>query len=263
MSLESTGARCEQMAQHMLIHGTPFDPAEIVRRIEAVDDAAIGRVVARWRAAPPTLAALGPLEPARGFRPAAGPARRLSERPRTDGAATQDLPPPVSGPRGAVSAGRRPGLPAPARARRLRGMGEPARPLARFSCAVGADLAARRAEPSELSGAARPLRRGLAHRPGLQFLHLRTDDEALAGGIGLSNMRRGVAETASLGYWVGEPFARQRYMTRGAAAGPRFRLRPAAAAPASRPPACRPTCRAARCCCAPASSRKATPATTC
>jgi predicted Zn-dependent peptidase len=61
MSLESTGARCEQMAQHMLIHGTPFDPADIVRRIEAVDDAAIGRVVASWRSAPPTLAALGPV----------------------------------------------------------------------------------------------------------------------------------------------------------------------------------------------------------
>ena len=61
MSLESTSARCEQMAQHMLIHGTPFDPADIVARIEAVDDAAIGRVVAGWRAAPPTLTALGPV----------------------------------------------------------------------------------------------------------------------------------------------------------------------------------------------------------
>jgi len=61
MSLESTGARCEQMAQHMLIHGTPFDPADLVRRLEAVDDAAIGRVVAGWRSAPPTLAALGPV----------------------------------------------------------------------------------------------------------------------------------------------------------------------------------------------------------
>jgi predicted Zn-dependent peptidase len=61
MSLESSSARCEQLAQHMLIHGTPFDPADLVRRIEAVDDAAIGRVVAAWRAAPPTLVALGPL----------------------------------------------------------------------------------------------------------------------------------------------------------------------------------------------------------
>ena len=61
MSLESSSARCEQLAQHLLIHGKPFDPLDIVGRIETVDDAAIRRVVARWRAAPPTLAALGPL----------------------------------------------------------------------------------------------------------------------------------------------------------------------------------------------------------
>ena len=61
MSLESTSARCEQMAQHMLIHGTPFDPADLVRRIEAVDDAAVARVVSGWRAGPPTLVALGPV----------------------------------------------------------------------------------------------------------------------------------------------------------------------------------------------------------
>ena len=61
MSLESTSARCEQLAQHLLIHGTPFNPPEIVRRIEEVDDAAIRRVVGRWRSAPPTLAAVGPL----------------------------------------------------------------------------------------------------------------------------------------------------------------------------------------------------------
>jgi predicted Zn-dependent peptidase len=60
MSLESTSARCEQMAQHMLIHGTPFDPADIVSRIEAVDDAAISRLVAHWHSASPTLVALGP-----------------------------------------------------------------------------------------------------------------------------------------------------------------------------------------------------------
>jgi predicted Zn-dependent peptidase len=61
MSLESTGARCEQMAQYMLIHGTLFDPADMVQKIEAVDNAAIQRVVAKWRSAPPTLAALGPV----------------------------------------------------------------------------------------------------------------------------------------------------------------------------------------------------------
>jgi len=61
MSLESTSARCEQLAQHLLIHGTPFDPVDIVTRIEAVDDDAIRRVVARWRSGPPTLVGLGPV----------------------------------------------------------------------------------------------------------------------------------------------------------------------------------------------------------
>jgi predicted Zn-dependent peptidase len=61
MSLESTSARCEQLAQHLLIHGVPFDPPNVVRRIEEVDDPAIRRVVARWRLGPPTMAAVGPL----------------------------------------------------------------------------------------------------------------------------------------------------------------------------------------------------------
>jgi [ribosomal protein S5]-alanine N-acetyltransferase len=44
------------------------------------------------------------------------------------------------------------------------------------------------------------------------FIYRRADD-ALVGGIGLSNVRRGVAETGSLGYWIGEPHARHGYMT--------------------------------------------------
>jgi predicted Zn-dependent peptidase len=67
MSLESTSARCEQLAQHLLIHGTPFDPVEIVGHIEAVDGDAVRRVLARWRSAPPTLAALGPLSNLEAF----------------------------------------------------------------------------------------------------------------------------------------------------------------------------------------------------
>ncbi len=35
----------------------------------------------------------------------------------------------------------------------------------------------------------------------------------LAGGLTLSNIRRGAAQTASLGYWIGLPFARQGLMT--------------------------------------------------
>ena len=47
---------------------------------------------------------------------------------------------------------------------------------------------------------------------GYNFLIFR-NDETLLGGIGLSNLRRGVCETASLGYWIGEPFAGQGFMT--------------------------------------------------
>jgi ribosomal-protein-alanine N-acetyltransferase len=39
------------------------------------------------------------------------------------------------------------------------------------------------------------------------------NDETLVGGVGLSNVRRGVSETASLGYWIGKRFARQGLMT--------------------------------------------------
>jgi ribosomal-protein-alanine N-acetyltransferase len=48
---------------------------------------------------------------------------------------------------------------------------------------------------------------------GYSFFVFRPGDDALVGGIGLSNVRRGVAETASLGYWTGQRYARQGYMT--------------------------------------------------
>jgi ribosomal-protein-alanine N-acetyltransferase len=45
------------------------------------------------------------------------------------------------------------------------------------------------------------------------FLIFRTQDNALVGGLTLANIRRGVAQTGSIGYWVGAPFARHGYMT--------------------------------------------------
>jgi ribosomal-protein-alanine N-acetyltransferase len=50
------------------------------------------------------------------------------------------------------------------------------------------------------------------------FLLFRRSDNALLGGITLTNIRRGVAQSGSLGYWVGAPFAHQGYMTRGVSA---------------------------------------------
>ena len=43
------------------------------------------------------------------------------------------------------------------------------------------------------------------------FIFRRADDE-LVGGLTLSNVRRGVCQAASLGYWMGAPFAGQGYM---------------------------------------------------
>src|SRR6187551_3096550 len=45
------------------------------------------------------------------------------------------------------------------------------------------------------------------------FFVFRKQDDALVGGLTIANIRRGVAQAGSLGYWMGEPFARQGYMT--------------------------------------------------
>ena len=45
------------------------------------------------------------------------------------------------------------------------------------------------------------------------FFLFRSADNALIGGLALANIRRGVAQAGSLGYWIGEPFTRRGYMT--------------------------------------------------
>ena len=46
------------------------------------------------------------------------------------------------------------------------------------------------------------------------FLIFRERDNALLGGATLGNVRRGVAQTATLGYWMGAPHAGQGHMSR-------------------------------------------------
>lgn len=70
--------------------------------------------------------------------------------------------------------------------------------------------------PDELSAAAfrrRLSRYGRDRRnaTGYAFFFARAADRALLGGVTLSNVRRGVTQTASVGYWIGQPFARQGY----------------------------------------------------
>jgi ribosomal-protein-alanine N-acetyltransferase len=48
---------------------------------------------------------------------------------------------------------------------------------------------------------------------GYAFVIARCADGALVGGLTLANIRRGVAQAASVGYWMGLPFVRRGYMT--------------------------------------------------
>jgi ribosomal-protein-alanine N-acetyltransferase len=45
------------------------------------------------------------------------------------------------------------------------------------------------------------------------FFVFRKHDDVLLGGLTLANIRRGCAQTGSLGYWMGAPYARQGHMT--------------------------------------------------
>lgn len=45
------------------------------------------------------------------------------------------------------------------------------------------------------------------------FFVFRAHDDRLIGAITLSNVRRGVAQAGSVGYWIGSSFVRQGYMT--------------------------------------------------
>jgi len=47
---------------------------------------------------------------------------------------------------------------------------------------------------------------------GYAFLIFRRLDDVLLGGITLSNVRRGVTQSCSVGYWIGKRHARQGYM---------------------------------------------------
>jgi ribosomal-protein-alanine N-acetyltransferase len=45
------------------------------------------------------------------------------------------------------------------------------------------------------------------------FFIFRTGDRMLVGGISLANIRRGVAQSGTIGYWIGLPFVRRGYMS--------------------------------------------------
>ncbi|MGE0701767.1 MAG: GNAT family N-acetyltransferase [Hyphomicrobiaceae bacterium] len=77
--------------------------------------------------------------------------------------------------------------------------------------------------PDELSPEAwrRRLRRYRSdrrHGAGAAFLVERAGDGQLLGGVTLTNVRRGVTQSASVGYWIGLPHVRRGYATEALAA---------------------------------------------
>jgi [ribosomal protein S5]-alanine N-acetyltransferase len=61
----------------------------------------------------------------------------------------------------------------------------------------------------------RQYQRELREDLGYAFFILRANDATLVGGLSISNVRRGVAQAASIGYWIGAPHVRCGHMTDG------------------------------------------------
>jgi ribosomal-protein-alanine N-acetyltransferase len=59
----------------------------------------------------------------------------------------------------------------------------------------------------------RQYQRELRDDQGYAFLIFRTGDATLLGGLSISNVRRGVSQAASVGYWIGLPHVRRGHMS--------------------------------------------------
>ena len=60
--------------------------------------------------------------------------------------------------------------------------------------------------------------RDLKEDLGYAFFLFDNDDDTLVGGLTLSNVRRGVTQACTLGYWIGTPHSGRGYMTAGVSA---------------------------------------------
>jgi predicted Zn-dependent peptidase len=59
--LESSGARAEQLARQILIHGRPLTTQELIDKVEAVTQADVQRMAGSLLASPVSLATVGPI----------------------------------------------------------------------------------------------------------------------------------------------------------------------------------------------------------
>ena len=93
-------------------------------------------------------------------------------------------------------------------------MVEAARGQPRIPHALGADLAVRRSDPGRaFAGGCAAMRRTSPPTAPTRFSIFRMVDQALIGGVTLANVRRGIVQAGTIGYWTGEQFAGQGYMT--------------------------------------------------
>lgn len=72
-----------------------------------------------------------------------------------------------------------------------------------------ADHLSRRSFTNRVYWAARAYSAGTA----MPLFLIRRPDQALLGAVTVDNIRRGPAQAATIGYWIGAPFARQGYMS--------------------------------------------------
>ena len=80
--------------------------------------------------------------------------------------------------------------------------------LVRWEPVWSTDNLSRRAFTNRVYWALRAEAQGQA----LPMLLIRRADNQLLGALTLDNIRRGPSQTGTIGYWIGEPFARQGYM---------------------------------------------------
>ena len=86
--------------------------------------------------------------------------------------------------------------------------------LAPWEPTWAADHLSRKAFTNRVYWASRSINGGTA----VPLFLIRRDDEALVGAITLDNIRRGPAQAGTLGYWTGQPYARNGYMAEAIAA---------------------------------------------
>ncbi|KKM22569.1 hypothetical protein LCGC14_1623940 [marine sediment metagenome] len=78
---------------------------------------------------------------------------------------------------------------------------------------MGADLVARSPVPESFTNRVYWAQRSVSSGNAMPLFLIRRSDQNLVGAITLDNIRRGPAQSGTLGYWTGEPFARQGYMS--------------------------------------------------